>query len=157
MYLDDGVSRESAPTNNWLAVSEVSNANGQMLQDAYGDPKAANKFREVVIAQKTIRRIDAMSGGWSDVREITITTPLPPGFTHSGYSDDLVRRDVGNEYSLAIWHSDDVDLETVNISTQECSVSYNPWTNKSAAVSLVGVPTGEAVKAVIKISNRTID
>ncbi|KAH9904314.1 glycosyl hydrolases family 31-domain-containing protein [Xylariomycetidae sp. FL2044] len=155
MYVDDGVSRSSAPTNDWLATQEafVTESAGKMLQNAYGDTEAANAFREVVIKQTTVRIVDEASGNWHDVRRIEITTPLPPGFTTSGFSDDLMRREIGPEYRLAIWHAVDVDLSTVKISTEQCSTSYKPWTNPSTRVSLVRVPIEETVKAVVQISN----
>ncbi|KAI1098294.1 glycosyl hydrolases family 31-domain-containing protein [Jackrogersella minutella] len=159
MYLDDGVSRQSAPSNDWLATQEVtiSSDDSRMLRDAYGDPKAASAFREVVIKQSTIRRIDDSSGNWQDVRRIELSTPLPQGFTASGYSDDLVKRDIGPEYRVAIWHAVDVNLESINIVTQECSSSYKPWTNPAVRVTLVRVPVEESVSAVIEVSNTVFD
>ncbi|KAI0485577.1 glycosyl hydrolases family 31-domain-containing protein [Xylaria cf. heliscus] len=155
MYLDDGVSRKSAPTNHWLAsqVTSISTETGQMLQDAFGDPKAADAFREVVIKQTTVRKVDDTSGNWRDVRRIELTTPWMRGAVNSGFSDDEVTKAVGDEYRLAIWHEDDVDLDTVTIETQGFTSSYNPWTNPAGRVTLVRIPTSEKVTAIVNVSN----
>ncbi|KAK7966875.1 glycoside hydrolase family 31 protein [Apiospora aurea] len=148
MYLDDGVSRQSAPANDWLAMqqAEITEAASRKLVNAYGDAKAQSKFREVKIQQTSVRTNQADQEGaaagaattWRDVRTITVATPVG-----SGFSDDEVRRTVGDEYRVAIWHARDVDLDSLRVRTEKCSSTYKPWTNYDSRVTLVRIPIEE--------------
>ena len=53
MYLDDGVSRGSAPDNVYLSAltDDAESDDKKMLTDAYGDKEAASQFRHVRIEQ----------------------------------------------------------------------------------------------------------
>ncbi|KAK7934903.1 glycoside hydrolase family 31 protein [Apiospora marii] len=151
MYIDDGVSRAAAPGNDWLAMqqAEISESASRKLVNAYGDQKARSQFREVRIRQTSVRTNEEEDGGttWRDVRTITVHTPVG-----SGFSDDEVRRTLGEEYRLAIWHARDVDLDTLRICTEQCSSSYRAWTNHEKRCSLVRVPVEEWRNAKVVIT-----
>ncbi|KAK8038318.1 glycoside hydrolase family 31 protein [Apiospora phragmitis] len=151
MYIDDDVSRQSAPANDWLAMQQanITEAVSRKLVNAYGDPKAQSQFREVQIAQTSKWQIDAQAGvsTWRDVRTIRVDTPVG-----SGFSDDEGRRTVGDEYRLAIWHAKDVDLDSIDIRAEQCSASYVPWTNRDLRVTLVRIPIEEWRKAEVVIT-----
>lgn len=151
MYLDDGVSRGSAPNSAWLATSEADPDTdmGKTLIDAYGDKQAASAFRQVVVTQNTVRRIDDETRNWNDLRRIEIfTSPF------SGFSDEEVEKSIGTEYRVAVWHPVNIDIDTVRIQTTDgCSASFKPSTNRESRVTLLRVPTGEKVRAVIEILN----
>ena len=158
MYLDDGVSRHSAPTNAWLCHQEIhaDDETGHILQNAYGDKKAADMFREVIITQDTVRRIDDTTSSWCEVRTIKISTPVHLGVmtTFTGYSDADVLKSVGPVYKVAIWHPDTIDINTVEVVKQDgINKNYKPWTNTTARVTLLEVPTGMVNKAVIEVQN----
>ena len=53
MYLDDGVSRESAPDNVYLSAltDDAESSDKKLLTDYYGDRQAASKFRHVRVEQ----------------------------------------------------------------------------------------------------------
>lgn len=151
MYIDDGVSRAAAPGNDWLAMqqAEISEQASRKLVNAYGDKQARSQFREVKVQQTSVRTNEEEYGSttWRDVRTITVTTPVG-----SGFRDDEVRRTVGDEYRLAVWHARDVDLGSLRIHTEQCSASYRPWTNYEKRCSLVRIPVEECRNAKVVIT-----
>ncbi|KZT58892.1 glycoside hydrolase family 31 protein [Calocera cornea HHB12733] len=74
MYLDDGVSRSSAPD--------------LVPQEEYGeDTQAKSEYREVLITQTTV----------GNTRTITVSN------LHDGYGPANVARDIGNTYTIVAW------------------------------------------------------
>lgn len=174
MYIDDGVSRASAPTNDWLARHDEDPepllgprppVPARKQCDAYGDPEARNAFREVQIAQTSVRRIqfhpcpsaptgdsdsddaEAEATAWQEVRTITVGNSA-----HSHFSDDDVRRAVGAEYRLAVWHASTVDLSTVRVAVDGAASDFEPYTDAVGRVTLLRVSTRQAVRATIVVT-----
>lgn len=82
MYLDDGVSRSSAPR-----ASAVSNH-----PDADADPVANSEYREVLFHQQST----------ATTRIVAMTIP------HDGYGTENVKRDIGDMLTFVLWHDPDI-------------------------------------------------
>ncbi|GME64457.1 Glycoside hydrolase family 31 [Neofusicoccum parvum] len=162
MYLDDGVSRSSAPDGLYLSsqpldtVGEVQTT----LNNEYGDKKAKSNFRRVDITQ-AISDEDATDGVITEVfhRKITISTPwkgtehddVPP---EERYDDEKVKRDIGDSYRLVIWHEANTELSrvSVDVSPKGCSKdSIRVEHDGRRKASIVWVPTGKDVEAEIEV------
>ncbi|KAM0489631.1 hypothetical protein ACHAP8_012386 [Fusarium lateritium] len=118
MYLDDGISRDSAPlVGPGLHVS---------------DEKAANKYCQVNISQ--ITRSSNEQTGVKFNRTITIKSPF------NGFGD--LTSMIGTEYTLALWHAPSVNIYTANVDSSNSIVTSR--TDTGSRVTVVNVPVAEA-------------
>ncbi|KAH8648034.1 glycosyl hydrolases family 31-domain-containing protein [Tricladium varicosporioides] len=110
MYLDDGVSRNSAPTSVYLSAlpnSEADTPDGKYLSTRFGDPEAQSQFCNVVIKQKSwVTRNEDDSGIFT--RRITITSPWDE-------YKEKVYQDIGDVYTVVIWHEVGTQLNSISV------------------------------------------
>ncbi|PQE26436.1 Alpha-14-glucan lyase protein [Rutstroemia sp. NJR-2017a BBW] len=144
MYLDDGVSRESAPGSAYL--SSLS-AGPQGLVDAYsGDTEANSIFRHVKFEQTTTRQF--AKDQLRDTRCLTVSTPW------AKYTDEQVKKDVGPEYRIVFWHSSKWPSAEMDLSA--VIVNANPEvrheSDNALRATVVWVPVDANVNATIEVS-----
>lgn len=144
MYLDDGVSRDSAPNDEYLSTLGKKNPSG--------DTDAKNKFRHVKFEQKTTRELSGTQ--LRDVRRITVSIP------HSEYEDEKVVRDIGEEYRFVVWHAPMEDERLMNMNEVEVKVEGDGQVrakkidnDQKLCASVVLVSVRESVEYVIKVSS----
>ncbi|KAH7188137.1 glycosyl hydrolases family 31-domain-containing protein [Fusarium flagelliforme] len=118
MFLDDGISRDSAPIDGHRPK-----ANGKAT-----DEKAANKYCKVLITQRS-RPINDNTGV-KYIRSIEIKSPF------NGFGD--LSSIVGKEYTIALWHETTVDINTPQVKSDNRLV--NSRTDANARVTLVTLP-----------------
>ncbi|KAI6752279.1 hypothetical protein HG530_013648 [Fusarium avenaceum] len=118
MYLDDGISRDSAPIA------------GPGLK--IGDEKADNKYCQVDIQQTTKTFIE--DSGIKVIRNLTIKSPF------NGYGD--VSDIVGSDYTVALWHDPSANISTAEVNSANSKVSWK--TDNTSRVTLVTMPVTDA-------------
>jgi alpha-glucosidase (family GH31 glycosyl hydrolase) len=151
MYLDDGVSRESAPCNIYLSALP-NNTEGQVvtkLANAHGDREANSIFRNVRFQQTTTREFS--SDQMRDIRRIRVSTPF------SQYGDDLVQESIGSEYRIVVWHASrwpamEMDLDAVNVKS-EGNVQIHWETDKALRATVAWVPVSATVDVTLYVSH----
>lgn len=151
MYLDDGVSRESAPDNTYLCALS-NNVKGQVvtkLANAYGDCEAKSMFRNVRIEQTTTRVF--ASDQMRDIRRIKVSTPF------SQYGDDLVQKSIGSEYRVVVWHASrwpaaEMDLDVVNVES-EGNAQVHWEMDKALRATVAWVPVSAATNVTLCVSH----
>ncbi|MCJ1312453.1 hypothetical protein MMC25_006127 [Agyrium rufum] len=147
MYIDDGVSRNSAPTNLFIAAAKEldgTRENVRAFQDAFGDKEAESCFHRVFIEQASKRIIKAGSN-WSDVRTVKITT------LHNGYDDILTKRDIGPHYTVVFWHAPGIGLENVQVSISGTD-GGDSRTDSTMRATIVTVPVDAHNTLKIEVS-----
>ncbi|KAG8665372.1 hypothetical protein FPOAC2_10450 [Fusarium poae] len=118
MYLDDGISRDSAPVvGPGLNVS---------------DEKAANKYCQVDISQTTKSYNEQT--GIKFIRNVTIKSPF------NGFGD--LTSIIGTEYTIALWHAPSVDIGTAQVDSSNSDVTSTTDTN--SRVTVVKMPIAQA-------------
>ena len=118
MFLDDGISRDSAPIDGHRPK-----VNGKAT-----DEKAANKYCRVLITQRSAPMNDA--SGVKYMRSIEIKAPF------NGFGD--LSAIVGEEYTIALWHEPTVDINTPQVKSENRAVTSR--TDANARVTLVTLP-----------------
>ncbi|KAF4949869.1 hypothetical protein FSARC_13371 [Fusarium sarcochroum] len=117
MYLDDGISRDSAPVI------------GPGLK--VGDDKAANKYCQVEISQFT--KTYNQDSGVEYMRNVVIKCPF------NGFGD--LSEIVGTEYTIALWHDPICNMDTAKVNTSNRKVT---WRNdNNSRVTVVTVPVAD--------------
>ncbi|KAM0192686.1 hypothetical protein ACHAPI_008045 [Fusarium lateritium] len=124
MYLDDGISRDSAPiTGRGLKI---------------GDEKADNKYCQVEIQQASSHDLTTKSftedSGVKVIRKLTIKSPF------NGYGD--VSDIVGNDYTINLWHDPSANASTTEVNSANSKVSWK--TDNTSRVTVVTVPVADA-------------
>ncbi|KAI9729368.1 MAG: hypothetical protein M1834_006892 [Cirrosporium novae-zelandiae] len=107
MYLDDGVSRESAPTNEIIHPYTVERNEAPHLFNLHIDKEAQGIFRHIQIRQQTTKTVPQPGHpNHLITRHITLKT------LHAGYPLSHVKRDIGTTYKLVLWHEDRKAMDT---------------------------------------------
>lgn len=150
MYLDDGVSRDSAPDNTYLSAlpNESTGEVVTKLANAYGDPDAKSIFRHVKFEQTTTREFG--SDQMRDIRRVRVSTPF------SQYGDDLVKRDIGDEYRVVLWHASrwpaaEMDLDAVKV-TSKGNVEVRWETDKAQRATVAWIPVSATADVTVEVS-----
>ncbi|CAF3441856.1 hypothetical protein SNK03_007732 [Fusarium graminearum] len=118
MYLDDGISRDSAPVvGPGLNIS---------------DEKAANKYCQVNISQTT--KSFNESTGVKFIRNVTIKSPF------NGFGD--LTSMIGTDYTVALWHAPLVDITSAQVNSSNSNVTSS--TDNNSRVTVVKLPVAEA-------------
>jgi alpha-glucosidase (family GH31 glycosyl hydrolase) len=144
MYLDDGVSRESAPGSAYLSSLSTG---PQGLVDAYSaDTEANSIFRHVKFEQTTTRQF--AKDQLRDTRRLTISTPW------AKYTDEQVKKDVGLEYRIVFWHASKWPAEEMDL--KAVTVTANPEVrhelDNALRATVVWVPVDANVSTTIEVS-----
>ncbi|KAF2220735.1 glycosyl hydrolases family 31-domain-containing protein [Elsinoe ampelina] len=151
MYLDDGVSRDSAPEDAYLAGSDeighTSAHRRERLRGAFGDQEAGSKFTHVRISQ-TIHRVGkrgATSNKFERRLQIKTTWDKYP----------FVERDVGKTFTVVFWHDPKTRVDESKLATVEGAEAVEkPYFDRKARATVVKVPTqgkGEQKSFVITV------
>ncbi|KAF7879540.1 hypothetical protein EAF04_000735 [Stromatinia cepivora] len=150
MYLDDGVSRESAPDNIYLSSLRTMPQEKEEIQsfNAYGDRKAKSVFRHVKFEQITTRQFT--DDQLRDTRKLTVSTPWYK------YTDEQVKKDIGPEYRIVFWHESrwpaaEMDLNAVTVKIESTHKARQELANAIRA-TVVWVPVDSNVSATIEVS-----
>ncbi|KAH8895231.1 hypothetical protein GQ53DRAFT_855393 [Thozetella sp. PMI_491] len=123
MYLDDGISRDSAPSQ-YLCGNTVQpgDSNGLPTKRVPGaDKKAADKFCHVVIQQ--IARSVAINSPWNR------------------YDGDLGEL-IGRQYTLIFWHEPGIALGAVKVDSGGTNAESN--VNQAIGATIVTMPIADA-------------
>ncbi|KAH7134411.1 glycosyl hydrolases family 31-domain-containing protein, partial [Dactylonectria macrodidyma] len=123
MYLDDGISRESAPSSH---VPDFDCDFGQ-VNHVTGDCKAADKYCHT-------SKVVAEGGPVGHVRNVTIKTPW------NGYGD--LSAIIGTQYTVVFWHDPATTLSSVKVSSSNPNVSSS--TNVGYKATIVTLPVADA-------------
>ncbi|PNS21179.1 hypothetical protein CAC42_3517 [Sphaceloma murrayae] len=152
MYLDDGVSRESAPEDAYLAGSDeighTNPARRDRLRGAFGDREAGSKFTHIRIVQ-TIKRVgkSAQSHLSKFERQLTISS------TWDKYPH--IKRDVGETFTVVFWHEPTARVDQKVLATvKDAKVVEGPYFDQQAYATVVKVPlqgTGEQKSLCITV------
>ncbi|RYP05667.1 hypothetical protein DL765_009769 [Monosporascus sp. GIB2] len=131
MYLDDGVSRESAPSRH---VPHVGSGYGIPLEHAStGDPLASDKYCEVIIEQKTTRVA-------ADDSPLRLTRAVSISARWNGFGD--LSPIIGTKYTVVFWHEQSTPLSSIEVSSGNRTVSSD--TNAMSRATIVTVPIADA-------------
>lgn len=164
MYLDDGVSRNSAPEGTYFATlpprHHHHNAGGGAAavvppnHHAHGDDaEARSNFRRVDIDQRittdesassALQRTITVSTGWDAARNTGDVSE------EELYSDEKVKRDVGPEYRVVVWHEDGTRMEDVCVEIDGGERTREEVDEKRKA-TIVWVPVDADAKTTIKV------
>ncbi|KAH7002467.1 glycosyl hydrolases family 31-domain-containing protein [Ilyonectria destructans] len=125
MYLDDGISRDSAPSSHVPSLNLQSNG----TKKAFGDSKAADKYCHVLIEQKTTM-VAVGDAPISYVRTLAIRSPW------NGYGD--LSEIVGTEYTVVFWHDPSTNVSSVKV-TSESNVSSSTNVGNRATTVIISV------------------
>ncbi|KAM5354780.1 hypothetical protein ACJ41O_001426 [Fusarium nematophilum] len=130
MYLDDGISRESAPS---------SKIKGQTCCD----DKAADKYCKVTISQVTKITANAQY-----TRTLTIKSPW------NGLGD--VSEMVGSEYKIIFWHDPVVNLSTVKVTSGNPSISSRTDNNTRSTIATLPIADAHNERGVTISLSHTV-
>ncbi|KAJ3541782.1 hypothetical protein NM208_g4436 [Fusarium decemcellulare] len=119
MYLDDGISRESAP------AAEVPGLK-------ISDDQAADKYCHVLFQQTT--KIISQNCSIQFNRTLTITSPW------NGYGD--LSEFVGSQYTIVFWHDPSANLSSVDVFSTNHNVSVR--TSNISRATVVTLPVADA-------------
>ncbi|KAK0653238.1 Alpha-glucosidase 2 [Lasiodiplodia hormozganensis] len=164
MYLDDGVSRNSAPEGTYFATlpprHHHHNAGGGAAavvppnHHAHGDDaEARSNFRRVDIGQRistdesashALQRTIAVSTGWDAARNTGDVSE------EELYGDEKVKRDVGPEYRVVIWHEHGTRMEDVCVEVDGGERTREEVDERRRA-TIVWVPVDADAKTTIKV------
>jgi alpha-glucosidase (family GH31 glycosyl hydrolase) len=137
MYLDDGVSRESAPSRH---VPQVGSGYGvPRKMSTSEDPLACDKYCQVVVQQKTTR----IAGDDSPVRftrAVTIKVPW------NGYGD--LSKIFGTQYTVVFWHEQSTPLSSIDVSSSDRSIKFKTDTGCRATVVTIPIENCHTQKGV---------
>ncbi|KAF8439197.1 glycosyl hydrolases family 31-domain-containing protein [Terfezia claveryi] len=127
MYLDDGVSRSSAPRATIITDHP----------DADIDPAANSEYREVHFHQQIIGRR----------RTVTMTIP------HDGYGPQRVKKDIGDMLTFVLWHEPGTSPDPwINVTGARCGeiiyLHEVGATTVKVPVDIVEVEKGKLIIAV---------
>ncbi|QRV84031.1 glycoside hydrolase family 31 protein [Ceratobasidium sp. AG-Ba] len=152
MYLDDGVSRESAPTASGLQKSRAINMGIDLKAiktvkvlsaDAFGDDKAADVYWKVRIAQET-KHDDSDPANPKIVRTITVEN-----IHTSPYFDPTTI--YGPVYQLVVWakpkRENSFTQAQVKISTKNGVIQAKSWYDGGRKAWIVELPIQDVAKA----------
>ena len=133
MFLDDGVSRNSAPDNAYLSSIPDPDRNDSLirkLNHAFGDQEAAGRFRQVRVEQVTS---NPQAGQVQ--RTVTIST------IHSLYTKQEVKRDIGPYYTVVFWHAPEDNLIGVDAKVTGADKAATELRTDLRATVVTMVPT----------------
>ncbi|KAF4556602.1 putative glycosyl hydrolases family 31 protein 6 [Elsinoe fawcettii] len=137
MYLDDGVSRDSAPEDAYLAGSdEIGHTNPSRrsrLRGAFGDDQAGSKFTHVRIIQQIVR-VGKPSGSIGKFeRQLQIKT------TWDKYA--YVERDVGKTFTVVFWHEPETQIDQSKVAlVKDAQPAQQPYYDQKLNATVVKVP-----------------
>ncbi|KAI5919462.1 glycosyl hydrolases family 31-domain-containing protein [Camillea tinctor] len=131
MYLDDGISRESAPIiSPGLDID---------------DEKAANKYCQVLIQQTT--KISSENSVIQFTRNLEIKSPF------NGYGD--LSQIIGTRYTVVFWHGPSTSISTVNVNSTS-NISTKTDNDLHATVVIVSVADAHSKDGItIQLTHRT--
>ncbi|KXX73549.1 Alpha-glucosidase 2 [Madurella mycetomatis] len=133
MYLDDGISRDSAPGHEYVPETYAGHGYGTAHTMIGGlvDPKAKSRFCQVKISQETTRNAaDDESANLRVSRRLTIRAHWNK---YQGSLEELI----GQNYTVVFWHEPDTPLESITV-TSDKDLSHE--TDISKKTTVVTVP-----------------
>ncbi|KAH8676424.1 glycosyl hydrolases family 31-domain-containing protein [Tricladium varicosporioides] len=137
MYLDDGISRESAPSTHVPNVGLKTGIPKNMK--GLGDPKAADKFCQVEIQQKTTK-VASDDGTVSYTRSVTIRSPW------NGFGD--LSGQIGRTYTIVFWHEQSTMLDSIVVSSSNNAVSSNTDIGRRATIATLPISQAHSPQGV---------
>ncbi|KAL0258807.1 hypothetical protein SLS55_006311 [Diplodia seriata] len=156
MYLDDGVSRNSAPEGTYMA--SLPRHHGTAVRPyhhhAHGDDaEAKSNFRRVDIEQRifergcdgAVTRAITVSTGWDAARQHAIGI-IPEDEL---YGDEKVKRDVGPQYKVVIWHDDGTKME--NVCVEIAGERTREEADEKRKATIVWVPVDADARTTIEV------
>ncbi|RPA94936.1 hypothetical protein L873DRAFT_1699735 [Choiromyces venosus 120613-1] len=141
-YLDDGVSRSSAPDDllhYQIMAAMARNRKGEGIEST--DPEAKGEYRSVSISQITTQPISTNS---------TRTVTIAP--VHSNYNPAM---ELGSKYTVILWYDLGVDVSSLNVSVSTGGeVQYDIFKNTTLRTVVCDVKEtiGSSPKIVISVS-----
>lgn len=158
MYLDDGVSRSSAPSILPQYASPV------MVEDDFDegdcDITANDEYREVCIKQVILSRYAFVLPFYKILMlcNLQITNGSSRIVTiHNKHDQYDARQDVGDTYTIVIWHDQGTDLKHYSVSIKDQKGGYigqyRTDYRLAATIITIPVPEGTEDKAIIEVAN----
>ncbi|KAG0125373.1 glycosyl hydrolases family 31-domain-containing protein [Tuber indicum] len=141
-YLDDGVSRSSAPDDllQYEIIAAVTAARKGVDVEVL-DPEAKGEYRSVSISQTTTQPIST-----SSTRTVTIAP------VHSNYNPAA---ELGEKYTVILWYDPGVDVSPLRISVGPAAgLQYDIFKNTTLRTVVIDVKEtiGNSSKIVISVS-----
>ena len=158
MYLDDGVSRDSAPRSSFR---HSDNAAFEGEPALVADREARGRYRKVCIYQVSSSSEDELSRiltayqethlslhsqerEGNKIRKINIRT------AHDGYGPEMVARDIGEYYRVVIWHEKpDTVANVVTVTGTTMNCRFTPRRDVGATVGYVPVEADDAARGIL--------
>lgn len=136
MYLDDGVSRDSAPEDAYLnGEDEIGHTNPgrrHRIRGEFGDSAARSQFTHVKVMQR-IERVGRQAHLTKFERQVTISS------TWDHYQNKA--RDYGDSFTVVFWHEPETRLDMARLADVENAVPRErPTYDAKANATVVKVP-----------------
>lgn len=145
MYLDDGISRQSAPSHDYVPATSSRTGGYGIAHDlvpALIDPKAGSAFVHVKISQTTTHVSAEDDSIASRVnRRIWIRAPW------RGQVDGGLEKIIGTEYTVVLWHEQLTSLGSVVVSSDK-QLEYKTDTGVRATIVTVPVDLAHSENGV---------
>lgn len=136
MYLDDGISRTSAPSHDYVPTTSTRTGGFGVAHDlvpALTDPKAHSAFVHVKISQKTTH-----IAAEDDNVSLRVSRRIHVRAPWNGYASETKLEDLfGDKYTLVLWHEALTPLGSVVVSSDKDLQSV---TDQSLRATIVTVP-----------------
>lgn len=141
MYLDDGISRDSAPGNDYFQAAGP-HSQWNLTSDYLHDPDAKSKFTQLTISQQTTKTADDDDTTMLKTRTVTISTPW------NKFGDDNLAKSIGTDLTVVLWHEARTHLETIQLLEASGFATRPQVVNDgNAKATVVKVPVGDVLKA----------
>ncbi|KZL72832.1 glycoside hydrolase family 31 protein (alpha-1,4-glucan lyase) [Colletotrichum tofieldiae] len=147
MYLDDGISRDSAPKKSHVEAAVISTPTNpppdECKQAAYGeahnfeglaDAKANDKYTKVQIKQKTTKRLSDKEDGGTYIRRLIAKAPWNEFRTEAS-------KYIGTDYKFVFWHRGGTNLDSIKVSVERTNLNYE--INRGVKATIVNVPISD--------------
>lgn len=169
MYLDDGVSRSSAPSN---LLADTTRAHVLACKShAHGPSSTTGKISSLLTGGKFSTSDEQVKEGLQDdqgkdeythIRVAQAWQKQPPGIkkvgsrtvtlevVHKGYDEASMKKDIGDVITVCLWHAVDVDVGTVKVDVQGTDPNVQADEKLRCTKVVVPVGLGSAGKVEIK-------
>ncbi|KAK1727512.1 alpha-1,4-glucan lyase [Colletotrichum acutatum] len=133
MYLDDGISRDSAPKNSTLetAVGARPWYGEAHHYDGLADAQANDNYTKVQIKQFTQKRLSDQEDYGKYTRRLTANAP------HNKFGAEASKY-IGTDYTFVFWHRGESNLDSIQVNVTGADLHYN--VNHGVRATIVTVP-----------------
>ncbi|WQF89176.1 Putative glycoside hydrolase family 31, galactose mutarotase-like domain superfamily [Colletotrichum destructivum] len=136
MYLDDGISRDSAPKTSQLDAnpSDPPQYGEAHHFEGLADAKAKDKYTKVQFKQTTTKRLADNEDGGTYTRRLTAKAPWREFVTEAPQY-------IGTDYKFVFWHRGATNLNSIKVNVERTSLNYE--INRAVKATVVTVPVAD--------------